>query len=433
MEEMSTREKLKKLLSEWEGFIPEKIVERDFDYRYISSRQILSIVGPRRAGKTYLCFQIITRLRRQVPRENILYINFEDERIHPLKGDELSLLLEVYEELYKVDRSHNVYLFVDEIQNVPDWGRWCRRIHESRKDIKLVITGSSSKLLSRELATELRGRTLTQMVFPYSFSEFLRAKKMEYDLRNLAYGADRPNIKRAFNEYLEYGGFPQIAEEAFRKQTLQNYYSTVFYKDLIERFKVKNFHMMEDFLRLMMDGFSSLMSLSKMEKKLKSIGHKASKSVLKSYLSSVNDIFLLFSVKKYAFKRTEQLRHPVKIYSIDTGLVSAVRFSFSDDFGRHMENCAFVELARRSKEVYYHSDKGECDFLVRAGSRITEAIQVTRGLTESSREREVRGLLDAMKAHHLQEGLILTEDDAGKIEAEGLTITVKPLWLWLLE
>ncbi len=433
MEDLQTKEKLKKMLVEWESFIPKKIVERDFDYGYLASKQILSIVGPRRAGKTYLCFQIINKLRQQIPKENIAYINFEDERMYPLKGDELSLLLEVYEELYKIDDKHNLYIFVDEIQNVPNWGKWCRRIHESRKNVKLVITGSSSKLLSKELATELRGRTLTRMVFPYSFKEFLRARKIEYDIKNLVYGADKPKIKKAFNEYLEYGGFPQITEEEFKKQMLQNYYSTVFYKDLIERFNVRNVHMMEDFLKLMMDSFSSLVSLSKMEKKLKSLGHKASKSVLKSYLSSINDIFLLFNVKKYAFKRTEQLRHPVKVYAIDTGLVNAVRFSFSDDLGRRLENCAFIELARRNKEVYYHNYEGECDFLIKEGSKITQAIQVTKGLTESAKEREIRGLLDAMKVYNLREGLILTEDDVGKIEVESLRIMIKPLWLWLLE
>lgn len=431
MPDMPVREKLKRIIAEWESLIPERIVERDFNYDYVSSKQVLSIAGPRRSGKTYLCFQIIKRLRQQTPAENILYINFEDERLYPLNGNELSILLEVYEELYDPNKNHRLYVFIDEIQNVPNWGRWCRRIHESRKDIKLVITGSSSKLLSKELATELRGRTLTQVVFPYSFREFLRAKGIKYGARN-PYG-EKSKIKKAFNEYIEYGGFPQILEEELKKQTLQNYYSAVFYKDLIERFKVKNVHMMEDFLKLMIDSFSSLASLSRMEARLKSLGHKASKSVLKSYLSNIHDIFLLFSVRRYAFKRTEQLRHPVKIYSIDTGLINAVRFSFSEDFGRCMENCAFVELARRNKEVYYHSASGECDFLLKEGGKITEAIQVAKELTESAKEREINGLLDAMKSHGVREGLILTEDDAGELKQENLKIIIKPLWLWLLE
>ena len=163
---METREKLKKVLMEWHEFEPPKLYERNFDYSLLKGREILSIIGARRAGKTFLCYQIALYLKKLVPADNILYLNFEDERLYPLKGDELSELWDVYLELFSVDLSKPIYFFVDEIQNAENWSKWARRITEQNRNLKLIITGSSSKLLSREIATELRGRTLSFTVYP---------------------------------------------------------------------------------------------------------------------------------------------------------------------------------------------------------------------------------------------------------------------------
>ena len=434
-EELSTKEKLKRVLAEWKESLPAELVRREFDESYLKSGQILTITGPRRAGKTYLCYQIIKNLMQTIPDSNILYINFEDERLAPFRGDELTVLLEAFAELSEPEKGHKLYVFIDEIQNVPNWGKWCRRVHETKMGIKLVITGSSSKLLSKELSTELRGRALTKVVFPYSFAEFLEGKGIKPERKSVYHSEAKAKIRRAFKEYVEYGGFPRVLSEPpeLKKQTLQGYYSTMFYKDIVERFNVRDTALLETFLKVFVDNFASHISVTRLESKLKSMGLSPGKGTLAAYLSYARDIFLLFQVKMFSFKLTEQLRNPSKVYAVDTGLVNSVRFSFSEDYGRHLENLVFLELMRRGHEVYYFKGSNECDFLVKDGNKVVQAIQVTKALNSSNREREINGLAEAMEAHGLKEGLILTDDDYGEIRAGGAKITVRPAWLWMLE
>src|SRR3972149_6634754 len=206
---MRSKEKLKIILHEWkESALPE-IYARRFDMDYLIGNEIISIIGARRVGKTYLCYQIIQELKKNknIPKQNILYINFEDERFYPLRGDELTLLLDFYLETFDVDMNERVYLFVDEIQNISNWAKWARRITDQHKNIKLIITGSSSKLLSREIATELRGRTIAVTIFPLSFNEYLGAQNISVELENILHSKNRFSIKKQFQSYLQTGGF----------------------------------------------------------------------------------------------------------------------------------------------------------------------------------------------------------------------------------
>ncbi|MFC1567101.1 ATP-binding protein, partial [bacterium] len=205
---METKEKIKKILFEWKESDLPIIYERDFDLSLLETSEIITLMGPRRAGKTYLCYQMIKKLRIKVPHDNILYINFEDERLYPLNGDELTLLLDVCFEVFSVNTKHKIYIFLDEIQNIPNWAKWTRRVSDQNKNIKLVLTGSSSKLLSKEIATELRGRTLSFSVYPLSFSEYLRAKKIKVQKKDILYSKERILVKKEFNKFFKMGGFP---------------------------------------------------------------------------------------------------------------------------------------------------------------------------------------------------------------------------------
>src|SRR3989338_9204993 len=207
---MEIREKLKAILTEWAEFKTPPFYPREFDTSLLKGNEILSIIGPRRAGKTYLCYQLIQELKKTVPADNVLYINIEDERLHPLQGNELTILWEVYLELFSVKREKSIYLFVDEIQNADHWSKWARRITEQNRNVKLIITGSSSKLLSREIATELRGRTLSFIVYPLHFREYLRAHNVSFGDRKILYSEKHIQIKRHFNRYLQFGGFPAV-------------------------------------------------------------------------------------------------------------------------------------------------------------------------------------------------------------------------------
>lgn len=431
---METREKLRQILLEWSEYEIPKIYLRDFDWRLIEDKNILSIIGARRAGKTYLCYQIIQQLRKSLPKDNIIYINFEDERLYPLKGDELTLLWEICFELFSVDLTKRVYLFVDEIQNAKNWSKWTRRITDQNKNLKLIITGSSSKLLSREIATELRGRTLSFTVFPLSFSEYLRAKAVPFQVKNILYSSKRAILKKQFNNYFKTGGFPAVLDAPNPKELLSEYYRVMFYRDLIERYKIKNIKLFEDYLTLLIDQTAFLTSISSTAKKLAEFGHSFSKNTLSNFSRYAQEVFLIFETRQYSYKLKEQLRAPKKIYTIDHGLVRAIRFSFSEDYGRILENIVYLSLKREKKEVYYHKDRKECDFLIVSKGRVREVLQVTKSITDiKTSKREIEGLLEATTQHRLKQGLILTDDHHKTIKISGVTIKILPVWYWLLE
>ena len=431
---MESREKLKKILIEWSEFKIPALYERDFDWGLLNGKEILSIIGARRTGKSYLCYQLMRKLRETLPASNIIYINLEDERLSPLKGDELTLLWDICRELFPIEMDKRMYLFIDEIQNMENWSKWARRIIEQNPLLKLIITGSSSKMLSREIATELRGRTLTYKVFPLSFDEYLRAKGVKYDLKNILYSNNRPVIKKYFNEYAARGGFPAVLGSPNPGELLREYYSVMFYRDVAERHKIKNLRLLEDYLTLLMDQAGCSFSVSATARKLAEFGHSFSKNTLTNFSTYARDAFLLFEAKKYSFKIREQMRAVRKIYTIDHGLAQAVRFAFQDNYGRLMENIAYIHLLRLNKDVYYHKGKRECDFVVCGSGKISGLIQVTKTMADSkTKERETEGLIEAMACYKVQRGLILTDDDSEEIKMKEGVITVLPLWYWLLE
>ena len=433
---MIARQKLKKILTEWREFEFPDIYERDFKYSLLQAVNIITIIGARRTGKTYLCYQLLQYLRKSLPPDNLLYVNFEDERLYPIKGDELTELWEVYLELFSVDLSKPVYLFLDEIQNIPYWSKWARRITEQNKKLKLIITGSSSRLFGREIATELRGRTLNFTVYPLSFREYLRAQNIVIQpekLKNLLNSKMRIIIKKQFQAYINSGGFPATLKNTMPQELLREYYKVMFYRDLIERHKIKNIKLLEDYLALALDQFSSLYTISSTAKKLESFGHSLSKNTLSNFTKYAQDVFLVFEAKKYSFQVKKQLRLPKKLYAIDHGLLKAVRFSFSEDLGRILENIVFIALKRTNQNIYYHLNKKECDFVLGEGKNIIQAIQVCLTLSDPrTRKREIEGLEEAMIDYKLKEGLILTEDERDVIKKDDKIIRVYPIWYWLI-
>jgi len=433
---MNTREKLKQLIIYWKEFEKPEYMERKFNKAYLESDKILTITGPRRSGKTHLCFQIMDEL--EIHEDNILYLNFEDERLQPLKGDELTKLLETYLELYTPKENEKLYLLLDEIHTIPGWEKWARRINEREKRIKLIITGSSSELLPQEVSTELRGRPINKTVYPFSFKEYLKIRDINYELDKLPHSNQKPIIKKAFNEYIEHGGFPEVVKEdneQLKTEILQQYYSTIFQKDIVERHKVENTESLKDFYKMRIDNFASKMTYSKSKNNLKSLGHKISKNTVKKYLSYAKNSFLLFELQKYTPKTKNRMRYPRKIYPIDTGLVNAVRFNFSKNYGQSLETAVFLQLKRqqRTEEIFYHEEDGECDFIIQKADKITKAIQVTQKLNTENQEREIKGLIEALEKFKLKKGLILTEDSKKTIKKQGKTIEVKPVWYWLLK
>lgn len=435
---MHAKEKLKIIIHEWKENILPDLYTRKFDMGYLRGNEIISIIGARRVGKTYLCYQIIRELRKDksISDQNVLYVNFEDERLYPLKGDELTWLLDVYFESFDVDMSKRVYLFIDEIQNVNNWAKWARRITEQYKNIKLFITGSSSKLLSREIATELRGRTIAVTIYPLSFTEYLGAQNIAIDSENILYSKKRFPIKKQFQNYLQTGGFPAILATAKKQDLLKEYYSVMFYRDVVERHHVSNISLLESYFALLIDQVACKFSISKTAIKLHEFGYSFSKNTLANFLYYAEEAYLIFAIKKYSFKVREQLRAPKKLYAIDHGLLRAVRFEFLENLGRILENIVYLALRRQygDNNIYYYQGKQECDFLAVSQGKIAEVIQVAKNinLTET-RKREVGSLWETLRQLKLRRGLILTEDGHEVIKNSGYTIEILPIWYWLLK
>lgn len=289
------------------------------------------------------------------------------------------------------------------------------------------------KLLSSEIATELRGRTISFSVFPLSFREYLAAKNINFTPRNILYSKERIVIKKHFNEYVKNGGFPATLVSSKPQELLKEYYRVMFYRDIVERHDVANTKLLEDFLALLIDQTACKFSISKTAVKLQELGFSFSKNTLSNFLSYAEEAYLLFPVKKYSFKIREQMRAPQKLYAIDHGLVEAIRFHFMENYGRIIENIVYMELKRRSENIYYYHGKHECDFITTENGKITNAIQVTKTIenTETKR-REIDGLLDIMQHAKLRNDLILTENEHESLEENGYKIDVLPIWHWIL-
>lgn len=386
----------------------------------LDSGKIVTIFGPRRAGKTYLMYQLISRIP---DRTNVIYINFEDERLE-LSAKDLHLITDAFLELYPDKKESELYFFFDEIQMVKDWERFVRRIYDTISK-RVFLTGSSAKLLSKEIATSLRGRTLGYELLPLSFSEYMRFSNIPADIHSTK---GKAKTIAALKEYMTKGGFPEIVNvsEEIRKKTLSNYFEVMLFRDIIERYQLTNSLPLKLFVKRLLGNISKEFTVNKLFNNLKSEGIKTSKDSLYSYLDYCTDSYILIPINNYSESSEKQIIK--KIYSIDIGLSMQFSFALSKDFGRLFENIILLELKRRGKEAYYFKDKEECDFIIREKERITEAIQVCYELNEENRKREIDGLQLAMKRFKLNKGIIITLGQEEVID----NIKAIPATQWLL-
>lgn len=404
------------------------VFERDIDFPLISNK-IISFIGVRRSGKTHIMYNAINRLRKEFPLENIVHINFEDDRIFPVELADLSLLPEAYYELFPEKKHEKVFFFFDEIQNVENWEKFVRRIYDT-ENCQVFISGSSSKLLSSEIATSLRGRTLTFEVFPLSFSEFLRFKQIEI---NIYSSESKAQIVHSFQKYLKYGGFPELIfnQERFARKTLQEYIDLIIYKDLIERYNIKNHYLMKYLVKYCFTNISTLLSFNKLYNELKSQGLKLSKDSLHNYLEYLQEAYTVFTMPVYSRSLSKQTNNPKKIYSIDTGFKTA--YSISEDIGNKFENLVYLKLRRQTTDLFYWKATQEVDFIYIKNEE-TKLINVSYDLNSlQTFKREINGLQEAMEKLNLEKSVLITSEKEEFYSDKGKTIQIIPLWKWLLE
>lgn len=431
------KDKLKIIIKEFHESSLPYLIERHeiFDLSILSSsvNKVITIVGPRRAGKTFFLFQIIKKLLRQgTDLEDIIYINFEDERILPTKADNLQLILDAYFELY--EKRESPCIFLDEIQNISGWEKFVRRLNDW--GFTIFVTGSNSRMLSREIATSLRGRTLTYELFPFSFIEFLKAKGIKLE-KNAAYGKKRHQITRLYDEYFHCGGYPEITflgDEPVKGRVVQDYFNAVFYRDLVEHYRVKNTELLRQWLNALITNVSSLISFTKIENDFRSRGMKLSRATLSTFAGYVEDIFFGFFVEMYSASTRKRQVNPKKFYVIDLAIHNYLTFGFSENRGRLLENLVFLALRRREHPVfYYKTAQGyEVDFLVKDKGK-GELIQVCHDLNRiDTFSREKKALVSGLHELGLTTGTIVTDHEKRAEKVGKFTLNIVPAWEWLL-
>ncbi len=395
--------------------IPREMAEKAI--KLISLDMPLVITGIRRCGKSFLLKIVKDELK--LKDKEYFYINFNDDRLIKFEVEDFQKIMDFINEQ---NYNEKCFLFIDEIQEVSGWEKWIDRI---KSKYKIFITGSNSRLLSSEIATILTGRSISLSLTPINFREFLQANKVsiknwKLDLKEQAI------IRKELKSFIKTGGIPKRVITG-QNIIIKELYEDILYKDIIKRF-AKLDRQIKELAIFFFSNPSSLISLRTISKMLKLKNIATVKSILESFESS----FLFFLINKFDYSIKTQIQNPRKVYCIDNGFLVNMGFRLSEDKGKLLENLIAIELKRREKEIFYYSEKYECDFLIREGNKIKEAIQVTYELNEKNKERETAGLMEALNKFKLKEGLVITFDQEEKIEIGGKIIRLIPAWKWLL-
>lgn len=430
----SVRRTLKTIINEWKEIgIPKDILERDYAIRP-QKRKVTVLTGARMTGKTYLMFQTMKRLIESGVDENrVLYINFEDERVYE-NAEFLTELLPAIREEFGV--SENIYLFLDEIHLIPKWNLWLRR--NLMRDLIIVISGSSSELMPDRIASSLGGRTRTYIVYPLTFREFLRFKRIKLE-NNVEYSMRKYDILYYLKEYMIFGGFPEIARTQSRYEKireLQEYFLAILHRDIIKRRNVDKPVELEVLYKLLAD--TTLFSASKMEKTLRSLGYRLSKTTILKYKDYGEKAYLIYQLEIFSTKIKDRLQYPRKVYFIDTGLRRAISTAWSTSETRILENLVFIELQRRKKLTegiaYWRGRSNlEVDFVIEENLKPKRLIQVSYDPTsEETRKREEKALIEAMKELKISTAQIITWDYEEQRQINNKKIVYMPVWKLLL-
>jgi uncharacterized protein len=394
-------------------------------------------IGVRRSGKSTYLFQVIQRLiEGGVSRQNILYLNFFDDRLHNLRQENLGLITEAYYSIFpKKKSSETIYCFFDEIQTVPGWEPFVDRMMRTEK-CEIYITGSSAKMLSKEIATQMRGRALSWEMFPFSFQEFLDYKGIEKEISLST--KKRLIIQKAFEEFWETGGFPEVLglSRQLRIKIHQEYFHTILFRDLVDRHDISHPKAVTDLAHRLVDNTASLYSGNSLTGYLKSLGHKVPKSAVADYLEWFEDAYFLFTMQIFDSSAARRGSNPKRIYCIDHAMVTSVASGILVNSGHLLENLVFTALRRLYPDIYYYKTKTgrEVDFIVSTSSKTRILIQACESLAEpQTRKREIAALSEAMAELGLKTGTIVTRNDDERIKTDAGTIDLIPAWRFLLD
>lgn len=419
---MLTREQLKKVIipqnihfTKYEESVPRAILPEI--RKLAATPHVLIITGLRRAGKSTLLKQINETLYSS----KSTYLNFEDEKLLSFATEDFSSVHETFLELNdKVE-----VVFFDEIQNIDKWEIAIRRFHN--EGLKVIITGSNASLLSRELGTKLTGRHLNIVLYPFSFREYLVFRKTELSDNDFYMPEKIALYRKEFNSYFTKGGIPEYLKYD-REEIIQQIYEDILIKDIIVRYGIGDERNFRELASLLVSNVGKPFSYTRLKANL----GFGSMNTVKSYISFMENSYLLFQVEKYDPSLKRQIINNKKVYCIDSSFLNLVSFETTENLGRKLENIVFVELKRRNYTVHYHREKFECDFVLSLKNKVVSVIQVCYQLDDDNIEREINGIAEAAVLHNLKEGLILSMDQEEERSVNGIRIPVLPVWKWLL-
>lgn len=398
--------------------IAERTVPRRIEEEWLTTSETLIVTGIRRCGKSVLLQQIRHQLKEQD-----FFFNFDDERLVNFTLADFQTLQECFYELF--GEQHTYYF--DEIQNVAGWEQFVRRLYNEGN--KIIVTGSNARMLSRELGTHLTGRYIAVEIYPFSFGEYLTYKEIRPEQKDFFTTAGRSRLVKHFRDYLDCGGFPKYLETKSARY-LSALYESIIFRDVMARNGLSNEKEMQELVFYLASNAAKRITYTSLGK-LIGIRHA---ETIKNYLEYIEQTYLIFQLLKYSPSVKTQMLSPKKIYFVDNALISRIGFNATDNTGTKLENAVFVELKRRGNDVFYHSDKRECDFIVRQGITITQAYQVSVTIAApKTRKREIEGLEEAMTAYGLREGYIITLEEKEDVTTSAGTIHVLPVWEWMLK
>jgi hypothetical protein len=394
------------------------------------------IIGVRRCGKSTLLNQVASHLSSAgVARENMLFVNFFDDRLTNLKILGLDLVIQAYYSLYPIKKSkEKVYYFFDEIQVMPGWESFIDRLLRS-ENCEIYLSGSSAQMLSKEIATQMRGRSLSWELFPFSFQEITDHLAVEKELP--LNSRRRLLVENAMDQYFDCGGFPEVVglEKSVRIKIHQEYFNSILFRDLIERYDISHPRALIDLAKKLLDNIASMYTLNSLTLFLKSLGHNTPKSSVADYLTWFEDAYFLFTVRMFDASYRRSNANPKKIYCIDHALVASVSSGILVNSGHLWENMVFVALRRFTSDIFYYKTKGnlEVDFIFKTRSGKNELVQVCETLANpATRQREINALQVAMSELNLTEGSIVTKSEEESVTTEAGIILIVPVWKFLL-
>lgn len=431
---MLSKDVLKGIFKDFAENLPLDVKSRNIKLP-INSGKIITVTGVRRGGKTSVILDTINKIMlSNVGYEKILFLNFDDDRLD-FKTKDFDVIIQAFKELYPEIINKEIFIFFDEVQVADGWEQFVRRLYDTFTK-NIFLSGSNSKMLSTDIATTLRGRTLQYEVFPLSFKENCQFTNTKTDVLATK---EIPKIIRAYSHYVNHSAFPELvlSNYQFMEQTLQEYYFVMLYKDLVERYEIKNTSALKYFVKRILANLTKSTSINKINNEMKSGGIKSDKNFLYQVAEYLEAIYFFQKLPRWNPSLNKETFSDKKYYCIDNGFLKALLTRTSTDDGILLENLVFLHLRQQflfGRDLYFYIGKKECDFVLTKNDIATQLIQVCFNINnQDTLQREIDGLIEAAQYFKCKNLLLVTNDDEKEILVENYKIKVVKAWKWMLE